>query len=118
MELPDKADFAVAEVRSLLIGQQLQRKLREVYVTFRRPIKSSENVQQRTLTRAGLAHNRQHFPQSHNEGQIFKDHQPAFARPIFLLQILDPKKLYSVYWMQVASPKEQWRCPKALYSAV
>src|SRR3954462_6405940 len=53
VELPDEADFAVAEVGSAFLRQRLYLKVGAVYVTCRSPIKSAEDVQQGTLSSAG-----------------------------------------------------------------
>jgi len=77
-------------------------------------------MQQRTLSGAGLADNRQHLSLPHLEGQIFKDHQTVLAGPVLLLQVLDLKHNFSLdYWMHMPPLKEQCAArPKPQSAAV
>ena len=74
MKLPDKSKFTAAELRRLFFRELPQIELGEVYVTFRGPIKHSEDVQQGTFPGTRLANNGQHLAGLHLERQVFKEH--------------------------------------------
>ena len=79
MELPDEANFAVTELGSIVFGERIHLRVRAVYGTRRRTIKRAHDVQQSTLARTRLPHNRQHLSLAHLERQILKEHQVGFA---------------------------------------
>src|SRR5580704_6765059 len=62
-------------------------------------IKSAEDVQQGTLPRSRLAHNRQHLAALHLKRQIFKEHQVRFAGPENLLQSLNPEQRFLFHFL-------------------
>src|ERR1700733_5840036 len=74
VELPNKADIAVAKLGCSVFRKQIQLQVREVYVTCGSPIKSADDVQQGTLSRTRFANNRQHFALGRLKRQIFKEH--------------------------------------------
>ncbi len=79
MKLPDEANFAVAELGSIVFRERIHLRVRAVYGTGRRTIKRSDDVQQGTLARTRLPDNRQHLSFIHLERQILKEHQVCFA---------------------------------------
>ena len=79
MKLPDEANFAVAELGSIVFRKRIHLRFRAVYGTRRRTIKRSDDVQQGTLARTRLTDNRQHLSFTHLERQILKEHQVRFA---------------------------------------
>src|SRR5215471_15707345 len=62
MKLPNETDRAVAKIRGRIVAQFRRMNLGAVYVTCGSPIKSSENMQKSTLSRAGLTDNGEHLP--------------------------------------------------------
>jgi hypothetical protein len=59
-------------------------------------------VEQRRLTRATLAHNRQHLTFAYPERQIVKEHKVRGSRTIDLAESLDPEDLFLLHWMHSA----------------
>ncbi len=90
MELPDKSELPSPELCGSFFRKPTQIELGEVYVTFRSPIKNSEDVQQGTLSCTGFAYDCQHFAGPHLERQIFKEHQFRLTRAEHFFQVLYP----------------------------
>jgi len=80
-----EAGFAIPEICCLVCRQRIQLQLGAVYVTRGSMIKSAEYVQQGTLARSRLPHDRQHLPAPHLKRQILKEHKVRFAGPENLL---------------------------------
>src|SRR5579864_3219028 len=104
MKLPYKPNLAIAELGRGLVGKRTQPQVAAVYVTPGGSIKRAQDVQQGTLTGAGLTHNRQHLSLAHAETQIFKEHQIGRARSKNLLEVLHPEQIGHLSLMQPASP--------------
>ena len=79
MKLPYEADLAVAKLGSVVFGERIHLRVRAVYGTRRGTFKRSDDVQQGTLSRTRLPHDRQHLSFVHLERQILKEHQVGFA---------------------------------------
>ncbi len=79
MELPDVADFAVTKLGGVIFGKRIHVGVGAVYGTSRGTIKRREDVQQGTLSRTRLSHDRQHRSFADLKGQILKEHQLRFA---------------------------------------
>src|SRR5213075_88273 len=95
VKLPDESDLAVTKIGSRILRKRVQSQVLEVNLTFRRAVECAGDVQQRTLSRARLAHNRQHFSVRHLKRQVFKEHQFCGARAKDFLQSIDSKRLLS-----------------------
>jgi hypothetical protein len=74
VELPNKADLVVAKLGRSVFRKRIQLQVREIYVTRGSPIKSANDVQQRTLSRARFTYDGEHFAFGHLKRQIFKEH--------------------------------------------
>src|SRR5947209_2555629 len=74
VKLPDEADLTITKICGGIVAKLRSMNLGAIYVTCRSTIKSAENVQKAALSRAGFAHDGEHFPLPHLEGQVFKEH--------------------------------------------
>ncbi len=79
MILPNKANLPVAKLRELGVRERENVLLSEVYRTVRRPVQTSQKIQQRTFACAGLADQRQALSAIHLEGEAGENHQVAAA---------------------------------------
>ena len=74
VKLPHEANFAVTKFGCRIFRQRAETEVGEVYLTSRRPIKSSEQVKQGTFSGTRFTNNGQHLPFLYLEGQIVKEH--------------------------------------------
>jgi len=61
MELPDETELMITEPGGVILRKRTQPQVGAVYVTCGSAIKSTQDVQQGTLTGARFAHDRQHL---------------------------------------------------------
>src|ERR1700691_6584259 len=79
MELPHVADFAVTKFGGVIVRECVHLRVCAVYGTDGWTIKRTQNVQQGTLPRTRLPHDRQHWSLADFERQILKEHELRFA---------------------------------------
>jgi len=79
VKLPDVADLAIAKLSGFILRKRIHLGVGAVYGTSRRTIKSGEDVQQGTLSRARLPDDSQHRSFSNLKRQILKEHELRFA---------------------------------------
>ena len=79
VKLPDVSDFAVTKLGGIIFRKRIHLRVCAVYGTGGRTIKSRQDVQQSTLSRTRLPHDRQHRAFVDLERQILKEHEFGFA---------------------------------------
>ncbi len=79
MELPDVADFAVTKLGGVILRERIHEGVCAIYRTRRRTIQRPEDVQQGTLSRTRLPHDREHRSLGDLEREILKEHEICFA---------------------------------------
>jgi len=79
MELPYVADLSVTKLGSVILGKRIHVGVGAVYGTSSGTIKRGEDVQQGTLSRTRLSHDRQHRSLADLKRQILKEHKLRFA---------------------------------------
>src|ERR1019366_732700 len=101
VELPYVAHLPVTELGRSLLGEPAQTSLGEIDLAGAGRIQCPQNVQQGTLPRATLAHNRQHLTGFHPERQVVKEHKVRAARAIDLAETLNSENLVLLHWMHL-----------------
>ena len=102
MKLPYVPDLTVAKFRGCLLRQSIQTNVREENLTGAGRIQRAQNMEQRRLSCATLANNRQHFTFTNPERQVVKEHKVRSPRRVNLTETLNSEDLVFHYWMHPA----------------